>query len=269
MILTNLSTHNYYSNIINRNKSIEHKYHPSFTAYSERKSCSEYPFYTDTLFFRDDIDWENIVKYLDSCYRCADKVNIICHACSDGEEAYSLALKLISELGEKADKFFPILAKDIDSDNIQRAKDGIFRIMKCELDAMRSHSNFNLDKYFHIVYHNDEYIYASAKPAIKSKIIFEQSDIFNDVDTLKSGNTVLMCRNFWPYMPKEKAKTLASKICSKLGESDMVLVGYFDMFNGLVHKLLYDNGFEGNDIRGVFRKKNVQKTLTSSAKYLL
>ncbi len=267
MRINYLPNYNFYQSGINKFSPSVHRLNPAFKSYSERKSCKDYTFLTDTLFFRDDMDWENFVEYIDNNYKNTPKVNIICHACSDGEEPYSLALKLISKLGKKAEKFFPIIAKDIDSDNIQKAKDGIFRISKTELRNMKIHSNNNLDKYFHIVYHNDEYIYAAAKPTIKSKIIFEQSNILEDIDSIKPGNTILLCRNFWPYIkPEEKAKELASKICSKLGLSDIVVIGYYDMFSGLAHKLLYDNGFVGTDIRCVFRHKNIQKQIVSFMK---
>ena len=54
------------------------------------------------------------------------------HACSDGEEVYSFLGVLISRLRDKAAKFLPVAAKDIDAEHIKLAKKGIYNITNTE-----------------------------------------------------------------------------------------------------------------------------------------
>ena len=67
-----------------------------------------------TSMFRNDIQWEKFADFLHSKYKDVENVNIINGACSDGSEAYSLAISLINADKEKSKKFFPINAFDID-----------------------------------------------------------------------------------------------------------------------------------------------------------
>ena len=46
----------------------------------------------NTCFFRICLDWINFGKFIEQKYQNVPKVNIINHACSIGEEAYSLAI---------------------------------------------------------------------------------------------------------------------------------------------------------------------------------
>ncbi|MBR1617752.1 hypothetical protein IJ670_06320, partial [bacterium] len=103
-----------------------------------------------TDMFRDDINWHFFAKYLNSRYRDDKNVNIYIHACSDGSEAYSMAIL--------CDKYFPktkkIIAKDISADVIRqnqlrqnRAARTTNRVDKSAQDALDL-KNEELDKYF-------------------------------------------------------------------------------------------------------------------------
>ena len=83
----------------------------SFKSYSVLKYNNKTPFYTTTMFFRKDLDWNALVNMVNDKYRNVDKVNVICHACSDGEEVFSLAALIKTLLKSSSEKFFPIIAK--------------------------------------------------------------------------------------------------------------------------------------------------------------
>ena len=68
----------------------------------------------DTCLFRWDLDFDYLINYMEYKYRDTDKVNIIAHACSVGEEVFSLISKMIDNLGiNNSEKYFPIDARDI------------------------------------------------------------------------------------------------------------------------------------------------------------
>ena len=77
----------------------------------------------NTEWFRNDIDWSKIADFLSQKYRGVKDVFVVCHACSSGEEPYSLRTKLKTDLGAEADKF-SIIARDLSPSNIEKAKDG-------------------------------------------------------------------------------------------------------------------------------------------------
>ncbi|MBR1776160.1 hypothetical protein IJ750_03690 [bacterium] len=231
------------------------KYNPCFNSYSEKKLADDYSFYTTTTFFRNDLDWDSFVRYIDEMYKADDKVNIVCHACSNGEEAYSLAAKLITVLGEKAKKFFPIIAKDLDYENIDLAKRGLFQVTDDELRTMRWQTGYNLERYFDVLSKKGEkLIDIAVRPELKDKVIFSQGNILEDVEKLPNENTILLCRNFWPYLPKESVLELAQKLGKILTKSCSIVLGNFDMFNGWPNKHLYENGFFDSEIYGMFTK---------------
>ncbi|MFQ8625418.1 MAG: CheR family methyltransferase [Candidatus Gastranaerophilaceae bacterium] len=100
----------------------KHNIYPSFgtTARVGLLSNSvDYMYGTQSSMFRTDLDWMKFAQYLGTHFKDTKKVNVVCQACSDGSEPYTLALALIHSLGtESAKKFFPINARDIDITNI-------------------------------------------------------------------------------------------------------------------------------------------------------
>ncbi len=78
-----------------------------------------------TSFFRGDLNWTQMAKFFGDKFKNVDKVNVLNYGCSSGEETYSIIMSLIKTLGKQAEKFFPIIAKDIDGENIDDAKNGV------------------------------------------------------------------------------------------------------------------------------------------------
>lgn len=238
-------------------------YTPSFKHYAEcREPVDNYKYATTTFMLRDDLDWEAFARLLDKKYKNVDNVNLINHACSDGEEPYSLALTLLAKLGKSAEKFFPIIAKDFDNTSLLFAKKGRFNINKKEHLKLERTFGLNLYKYLNI--REDQFgIHVKVNDNLKERIIFQKSDILKDVENLPKENTVLLCRNFWPYMPQSSKKLLAQKLATRLDSSSLIVIGSFDISNG-IDKLLEEVGFEMTEVKGVMQKrKNNARTYIS------
>ena len=78
------------------------------------------------------MNWRMLANYITSK---ATPPKILCYACSDGSEPYSIALSLINRLGyTEAQKHFPIIAKDIDETMIKRAKSGFISLEQIDND---------------------------------------------------------------------------------------------------------------------------------------
>lgn len=229
---------------------------PTFTHHSTINSTDDYEYYTTTMLFRDDLDWDGLMNLMRYKYKNTDKVNMICHACSDGEETYSLALKIKQTFGKDSNKFLPIIAKDIDHDNIIRAKRGNYKVSGTEIERLEQHAGINLNKYFDIL---DNYMiydkYAKPKDSLKQDICFKQGDILDDIKNIPKENTVLFCRNFIPYLPPKSQENLITQLGERLAPSSLLVLGEFDMRYD-TPKLLSQNGFEQTDIKYVFQKKS-------------
>ena len=62
-----------------------------------------------------------------------------------------------------------------------------------------------------------------------------------------------MCRNFWPYLDKEKQHLLAQKLSQKLDESSLLVIGSYDSVYG-IDALLHKNGFIQTKTKNVYTR---------------
>ena len=125
-------------------------YRPTFGMYFNNVNGSDgnLRYRGDTRLCRDDLNFPEVVDFLDNKYKNVPKVNVIMHACSDGEEVYSFLGVLISRLGNKAAKFLPLSAKDIDENHLKLAKKGIYNISRSEYEMANNNMNGNFYNYF-------------------------------------------------------------------------------------------------------------------------
>ena len=102
----------------------------------------------DTAIFRNDLDFDEVVNFIDKKYESVNQPKILDYACSDGEEIYSVLSLMDSMLGKKAQKFYPVTAKDINSDALHLAKRGVFYLTYDEYQAASHYLKNDFDKYF-------------------------------------------------------------------------------------------------------------------------
>jgi len=254
-------------------------YAPKFTSYWQSvgsklgKPISE----NNTSFFRTDIeDWNKFTNNLIKKYIDTDKVNIHCFGCSDGVEPFSLAILLIKKLGEKgAKKFFPIIASDIDPKILENPKKGIVFLTDTDLEHIEDNigkdysqfikhdNNFRVDR----TYNSDEEICnGQVAQKVRDAIEFKSGDIRNTLSEIPRENTVVMARNFWPYLSDEDQPKLAEALGKHLKKNSMVITGQYDASHRVnAEKLLTQNGFKDSAIRYCYEKptSEVQEALTN------
>ncbi len=204
----------------------------------------------DTMLCREDLYLPEVVDFLDNKYKNTPKVNVIMHACSDGEEVYSFLGVLISRLKEKADKFLPLTAKDIDADHLKLAKRGVYDITDAEYIMANDAMNGNFYNCFEptlskgqkkLRYKNTTTVKVDSY--LKNYVNFEQSNILEDVKKTDFKNTILFARNFWPYLCSYDREKLASTLSKKMDSSSTLIIGDYDKLTGNVDLLLEKYGF--------------------------
>lgn len=214
---------------------------------------------TTTYFFRDDFDWQNFLELIKYKYRNTEKVNFIIEGCSNGAECYSCAMKLLTGFGEReAKKFFPIIAKDIDYENIQNAKNGRqMGISDYDLFRINYHTKNRLYEFmnFNIPISEANTMSLSPKQKLRDCIDFSQANIMQDLENIPSRNTILFCRNFWQYLDTNQRSKLAYTLGQKFDSSSIVCIGDFD--SG-AEEVLIQNGFEPIHIKNLYIKPSYQ-----------
>lgn len=200
---------------------------------------------TTTYYFRSDLDWEKLIKFLCCFYEGIPKVNFINHACSNGMEPLSFAMALMTYAPKIADKFFPILAKDINELNITYAKGGFCEASLSDFMRIKNITQGKYNEYLDLKppINKDSVYIMSPKSNLAEKVIFEQGDIFNDVESLPSENTFLSCRNCWMYFSNEKRAELAEHLGKQLRKNAIILLGFLDLVDGYAGIYLEKNGF--------------------------
>jgi len=248
---------------------------PSFGYYSrEIKDKDKIKNSNFTLFFRDDLDWNKFIEHIDKKYKNIDRVNIYNYASSIGSEAYTMAMLLLENNGEKADKYFPVIAKDRDPYVIDIVQSGLISIHLDEEKNINNNTDKKFEKYFTVdrnvrfSYDKDKATELNAKVnnILKNRVRFECADITRDYKSIKKDNSIVMCRNFWPYLEdNDTRRRLVKNLYNQLGNNSLLIIGKFDNKYFPINEELLDAGFKQVEgLEYVYQKDEIRDRLNNS-----
>ena len=229
-----------------------------------RTNVAPYEYANTTFFMRDRL--RNVIKYMINFYKDAPLVNMICHACSEGQQAYSIKFLLMSMLKEQANKF-QIEGRDFDALNILSAKKGSYAVSVPEMKKMERVCGFDIYKYIVPCGESDNALFIKVRDYIREQVPFKKVDILKDND-IPADNTVLFVSNMWPYLPVKMQARLAEKLANTLSPSSHIVLGSFDITNH-THKLLENAGFIQTELLEVMKKPDVKNTKAEDARTIL
>lgn len=274
--------------ILNYNQSCYNKgrlYTPAFTSSSREvyNDKGQLIHRNDTSIFRSDIgDWDKFTYYIYNKFKNCDKPNIYSLSCSSGDEVYSLIMKLVDKYGEKeAEKFFPIHASDYDEKIINMAQKGYLPLFEDDIDLINNHTNGKFDEYFEILQeppkiitdmgmeqYADYDLIVKVKDKLRNKVEFKVADATKECKSVKPDNSLVMVRNFWPYLKDENSRiNLAENLYKTIGKNSAVVIGKFDdTSNAFASMNLTDAGFICNPDNYCIWEKNSIKDI---GKYIL
>ena len=216
-----------------------------------------------TKLFRNDMDWDGFANLLIRKYKQSPKVNIYCYACSDGSEPYSLAIKLL-EMGKKnkvdVERFFPIIAKDIDEKMIKMASNGFLPALAEDENLLKKYPKY-FEKTCNLPSRDlrSDFIW-KVKPELRNRVVFQNADINQDICNIEPENSVVLARNFWFYLADDAVRlSLAKKISSVLDKNSMVVIGGLDTANKYnIDGIFSTLGFNRNRYPTVFEVPDVR-----------
>lgn len=216
--------------------------------------------YCISKMFRNDLDWNALSNFLLKNFKDKDNVKTVMFAASDGSEAYSLIISLLehsSHQNKTAQKFFPIMAYDIDNEIVKAARSGYINTTRSDRIDLQircdDYSNYLTETDKELLIENDptsilktDYVKTmKAKRILTDNVLFNQADMFAKIKELDdNSNTVLMCRNVLGYFENDKIEEFVKLASQKLKSGSVFVIGNHDFVLFNIDDCLKKYGFE-------------------------
>ena len=244
-----LKTNNYCKNKISFGTMEREVIDPNFRRLDD---FSNIKWRNNTYLFRNDLEWRIVTNHIT---KNNTPRKIYCYACSDGSEPYSIAIALICKLGfDKAQKYFPIIARDRDEFVIEKAKSGNIKLKKNDIFLLKFIEKLKKTEFLDkgaADASSDEY---PVSKALKSCVDFDLGDLLKDKDSLEYDNAVIFFRNVWPYLSKDEQVSLVKTFKKKFSKDSSLVIGGFD-FNNFAHDEYFQMFPEGIIDYGLWQVK--------------
>lgn len=200
----------------------------------------------NTMLYRNDMDWQSLIKFLAEKYKNVDKVHIFDYACSNGSEAYTILMNLFTYFDDNTlKKFTPIIARDYDEFVIHIANLKTLTIDSDEQDYINIHTGNKFYEYFTLL--SKILKKYEPNPKLTNNVIFQVGDITQDYEKLPKENVVLFVRNMWPYLKFEEQQSLPRRLCHHFDKNTTIIIGRYDLRTQKYSDFI-ENGFELADV---------------------
>ncbi|MBE0648256.1 MAG: tetratricopeptide repeat protein [Bacteroidales bacterium] len=157
-------------------------------------------------------------------YGADKRLRVWCAGCATGEEAYSLAIVLIQSIPDISGWDISILATDINSVFLEKAKKGIFTKW-----SFRNNPEQFVGKYFTKEGPNEFHIL----PRIKKMVTFAQLNLaeegYPSILTGTEGIDIIFCRNVLIYFSPEGTRALTDRLYESLLKGGILVVSPVEM----------------------------------------
>jgi len=140
-------------------------------------------------------------------------------ACSSGEEAYSLAMTVCESIPDWRRWDIKILATDIDSRVLARAKQGVYA-----KDRVKGLQPQRLARFFRAQHEGGQEVY-EVVPDLATLITFKQLNLMHELP-MSGPFDAIMCRNVIIYFDKDTQKSLFERIAPLQRPDDLLFLGH-------------------------------------------
>ena len=139
--------------------------------------------------------------------------------CSTGEEPYSIAMTVREVMPEGARHDIKILATDLDSDVLSRARNGVYAE-----DRVRGLPAERRSRFFR-EYRDGNVLEYRVTPDLQELITFNQLNLMNPLP-MKGPLDVIFCRNVVIYFDKDTQRDLFRRYAQLQRSGDMLFLGH-------------------------------------------
>jgi chemotaxis protein methyltransferase CheR len=176
-----------------------------------------------TSFFRErhhfDYLCEEVLKARAAQSHPRRRVRIWSAGCSTGEEPYSIAMSVIEALPDLPRWDLRILATDLDSDALERARAGLY-----PSERVRAVDPVRLVRFFTEQHAGSGRAYRVV-PEVAALVSFKQLNLM-DRWPMKGPLDVIFCRNTVIYFDKETQRELFARIAALQRPGDLLFLGH-------------------------------------------
>ena len=182
-----------------------------------------------TNFFREGHHFQHlknvVLPTLIKAAKRGERVRLWSAACSSGQEAYSIALTLLSVFPDAGEYDVRILATDIDAMIIAEARRGVYRE-----SAMSNVSADNKNRYFQRHKDAGENVWRVSDD-VRSLVTFKEMNLVAHWP-MKGPFQVIFCRNVVIYFDQPTQHELWSKFASKVTPEGWLYIGHSERVSG-------------------------------------
>lgn len=217
-----------YSRLVRRIRELKLKGFSDYMLYLQKHPEEEQQFINAlttnlTSFFREPHHFDILQKYLFTIQR---PITIWCAASSTGEEPYSIAMIVAETFGGFATDV-RIIASDIDSQVLQKAKAGIYPNDRVKgLDQNRLKQFFYRGK-------GSKQGFVKVVPELQQMVQFKQLNLLSPKWSLPDSIDIIFCRNVMIYFDKSTQQQVLKRMVDLLPEDGLYIAGHSENFSHL------------------------------------
>lgn len=172
----------------------------------------------------------DVLPYVEQFEGFSKDLRVWSAGCSNGAEAYSIAMTVEDYLGQKKDHWeTTILATDISSDILNQARIGSFPV-----DSLKTAPRNWLLNYFEKGNGNEFRV----KSRLKNEVLFRRLNLMSPFPFKKKFH-LIFCRNVMIYFDNDVKHALAEKFYEHLEDGGYLFIGHSETLDRTRTKLTY------------------------------
>lgn len=178
-----------------------------------------------TSFFREPHHFDILARYLKAHPQTK---SIWCAASSTGEEPYSIAM-VVAETFGRFDVPLQIIASDIDSQVLQKAKAGVYAA-----ERISGLSEQRCKQFFHRGTGSKEGM-VKVVPELQRMVQFRQLNLLAPKWDLRGPFDIIFCRNVMIYFDKPTQLTILERMVKLIPPHGLYIAGHSENFSSATH----------------------------------
>jgi chemotaxis protein methyltransferase CheR len=219
-----------YSRLVRRIRALKLNSFQDYFIYLERHNAENEQFINAlttnlTSFFREPHHFDILTRYLT---KHPQTKTIWCAASSTGEEPYSIAM-VVAEFFGRFDVPVQIIATDIDSQVLQKAKAGVYAAERISgLDPLR------VKQFFHRGTGGKAGL-VKVVPELQRMVQFRQLNLLAKQWDLRGPIDIIFCRNVMIYFDKATQLLILERMVHLMSPQGLYLAGHSENFSHATH----------------------------------